>query len=80
MEKVKCERFCNGHCSSSDCPNIQYDMVNDKWGYGIAEDIGLERVRCSECCYNDNHCTCNDCYFQGGKDCLKFGGDNNAAD
>lgn len=73
-----CERFCNVHCSTSDCPNIQCDMADEKWGYGISDDIGLNRIECKDCHYNFKHCTCDDCYFQGGKDCPKYAGDYNA--
>ena len=71
---MKCECFCNGHCSTSDCPNIQCDMADDKWGFGIASDMGLERIRCSDCVYADKRCTCDDCYFKGGKECPENGG------
>lgn len=66
---MKCEHFCNYHCSTSDCPNIQYEAANEYWGYGIADDMGLERIRCSECQYADKHRTCEDCYFKGSPEC-----------
>ena len=73
-----CEHFCNYHCSTSDCPDIQCDMADNKWGYGIAEDMGLERIDCKDCAYNDKHCTCEDCYFKDSSDCPECGGDENA--
>lgn len=71
---MKCEHFCNGHCCTSDCPNIQCDMADDKWGFGIAEDMGLERIRCSDCVYYDKRCDCDDCYFNGSAECPENGG------
>lgn len=71
---MKCEHFCNWHCCTSDCPNIQCDMADDKWGFGIAEDMGLERIRCSDCVYADKRCDCDDCYFKGGEECPENGG------
>lgn len=68
---MKCEHFCNGHCCTSDCPNIQCDMADEKWGFGIASDMGLERIRCSDCVYYDKRCDCDDCYFKGVKECPK---------
>lgn len=65
----KCENFCNAHCCTSDCPHIQYDAADEMWGYGIADDMGLERVRCKDCLYADKRCTCKDCYFQGSNEC-----------
>lgn len=57
----------NRHCISSDCPNIQCDMCDDKWGYGIAEDIGLSRIKCSECDYRRGDC--DDCIIKGTPPC-----------
>jgi hypothetical protein len=65
----KCEFFANYHCSCSDCPNIQYDACEERWGYGIPEDIGMHRIPCNKCIYNDKSCTCDDCGFNGGPDC-----------
>lgn len=77
---TKCERFCNGHCTTSDCPNIQCDMADDEYGYGIAEDMGLKRIKCGDCYYDDKRCTCEDCYLRGGEYCPNVGSDDDAAD
>lgn len=74
---MKCDRFCNEHCVTSDCPNIQCDMADDKWGFGIAEDMGLERIRCCDCVYQDRHCGCDDCCFRGSSECPESGGASN---
>lgn len=58
--------FVNAHCSS-DCPNFDVDMVNDRYGYGIADDMGLAVVKCKDCIYNSE--TCDNCLFQCSKDC-----------
>lgn len=71
---MKCEHFCNYHCCTSDCPHIQCDACDEYWGNGIAEDIGLERIKCSECQYYDKRCTCEDCYFKGSEECPEYGG------
>lgn len=67
-----CENFCNYHCSTNDCPNIQYEAVENNYGYGIADDIGLERVTCKNCNYNTKYCTCEDCFFLGSDKCKNF--------
>lgn len=72
---MKCDKFCNYHCCTSDCPNIQYEECDAKWGDGIADDIGMERVKCKDCVYSDKHCGCDDCYFQGSKECPETGGE-----
>jgi len=70
---MKCERFCNYHCTTNDCPNIQSDIAVERYGDGIAEDMGFYRVKCKDCIYNDKRCTCDDCYFKGGEECLEGG-------
>ena len=67
-----CEHFCNYHCCTTDCPNIQYESIDQKYGYGIADDMGLERISCKNCKYNIKNCTCEDCYFLGGDKCKNF--------
>lgn len=67
-----CEHFCNEHCCSTDCPNIQYETVENKYGCGIADDMGLERISCKNCNYNVNYCTCKDCFFLGSDKCKNF--------
>ena len=62
--KRKC--FTAGACSGSECPNIQYDSIDEKYGYGIADDMGLERIKCKDCKYNTGKC--EDCIFHGNPD------------
>lgn len=70
---MKCERFCNYHCSTDDCPDIQCDAADEMWGGGIAEDMGLCRIECRDCLYADKRCTCKDCYFMGSEECPETG-------
>ncbi|MCQ2434693.1 MAG: hypothetical protein MJ062_05600 [Oscillospiraceae bacterium] len=67
MSKMKCDKFCNYHCSY-DCPNFAVDAFEDKYDLPASE-IGLERIKCKDCQYFDKNCTCDDCYFQYSKDC-----------
>lgn len=71
LRNMKCELFCNYHCSTTDCPNIHYDEVDEMWGAGIAEDIGYHRIKCKDCIHSDKRCTCEDCYFNGSEECPK---------
>ncbi|MBQ9461008.1 MAG: hypothetical protein IJU51_03700 [Clostridia bacterium] len=66
--KKKC--FVNPHCIY-DCPNFATDRINDKYGYGIADDMGLEEVKCKYCHYETGEC--EDCLFYGSKDCPEKG-------
>ncbi len=60
--------FCSFACVDGHrCPNAQIEAVNDKYGYGIADDIGLEPVPCSKCRYNSGQCS--DCIFQNTDYC-----------
>ena len=45
------EYFVNGHCCC-DCPNFEIQTADERYGYGIAEDMGLEEVECRDCHYN----------------------------
>lgn len=58
--------FVNAHCSF-DCPNFQIDIVNERYGYGIAEDMGFKEISCKECYYNTGKC--EDCLFFNGSEC-----------
>ena len=58
--------FVNVHCSI-DCPNFQIDIANERYGYGIAEDMGFERIRCKDCYHNTGKC--EDCLFFNGSEC-----------
>ena len=66
---MKCENFCNAHCSF-DCPDADAEYFEDKYGIP-ASDGGYEHVECKDCVYADKRCTCDDCYFKGGKECPK---------
>ena len=79
MAMKKCERFCNGHCCTSDCPNIRCDEFEEYYDIP-ASDAGYERVECKDCIYDDQHCDCNDCYLMGGEYCPKSGGDENGCE
>lgn len=70
---MKCECFCNGHCCTSDCPNIRCDEFEEYYDIP-ASDSGYERVECKDCIYDDQHCDCDDCYFNGSEHCPKNGG------
>ena len=61
--------FVNAHCSY-DCPNFQIDIPNEKYGYGIADDMGLEKVSCKQCRYDTGRC--EDCLFVNSKDCPEY--------
>ena len=61
--------FVNAHCSY-DCPNLQIDIANERYGYGIADDMGLEKISCEDCCYNS--AKCSDCLFEHSKDCPEY--------
>lgn len=61
--------FVNFHCSY-DCPNFKIDTVNEKYGYGIADDMGLKRISCNDCWYNSKDC--KDCFFEYSRDCPEY--------
>ena len=61
--------FLNAHCSY-DCPNFQIDIANERYGYGIADDMGLEEVNCKDCHYQSGECS--DCYFEHSKECPEY--------
>ncbi len=46
-----CDSFVSYHCGT-DCPNIQADIADEKFGDGIAADMGLERIKCRDCGWN----------------------------
>lgn len=68
---MKCKGFSNIACINGNCPNAEYEAVNEKYGFGIADDMGLETVTCSKCYYNTGNC--KDCMFEGTEDCDKGG-------
>jgi len=61
------ECFTNGWCCTDRCPNAQYDMIDDRWGIGIADDCGLERIKCKDCIYESGDC--RDCLWQDTDKC-----------
>lgn len=65
--------FVNVHCAI-DCPNFQFDIANERYGYGIAEDMGLERISCKKCHYNTGKC--DDCLFFNDPECAEYEGKN----
>lgn len=66
----KCEHFCNGHCAY-DCPNFAIDGFEDKYDLPCSE-IGMSRIKCSECQYNGRNMTCKDCYFFNTPECPEY--------
>lgn len=68
MGTAKCKEFGNLHCCTSDCPNIRCDEFEERYDLP-SSDIGLERVACRHCEYNDKNCTCDDCLFQNSEYC-----------
>ena len=64
------ECFVNAHCCYS-CPNFDIQAVEERYGYGIAEDMGLEEVKCKDCRYESGEC--KDCLLEHSPDCPKYG-------
>lgn len=62
----KCEDFVNAHCSY-DCPNANLEYACDRWDLDPS-DFGMEYIKCKDCYYYDDNCTCNDCYMENNKD------------
>lgn len=70
MSKSKRQKcFVNGHCCY-DCSNFEIQTVAERYGYGIAEDMGLEEVECKDCFYNSGEC--KDCLLKNSPDCPKY--------
>lgn len=67
MKRKQC--FVNSHCSL-DCPNAEYEMADDRYGFGIADDMGLEKVSCKQCRYNTGRC--EDCLLEHSKECPEY--------
>lgn len=67
MKRKQC--FVNYHCSL-DCPNAEYEMADDRYGFGIADDMGLEKISCKQCRYNTGRC--EDCLFEHSKECPEY--------
>lgn len=68
MKRKQC--FVNYHCSNGDCPNTEHEMADDRYGYGTADDMGLEKISCKQCRYNTGRC--EDCLFEHSKDCHEY--------
>lgn len=75
---MKCEHFCNAHCSF-DCPDAAVEAFERRYDIP-ASDAGYERIDCRDCRYNDKYCTCDDCYFKGSPHCLEKGAVMDALD
>jgi len=63
------ECFVNGHCCY-DCPNFEIQTVEERYGAGIADDMGLEEVECKNCYYNSGEC--KNCLLENSPDCPKY--------
>ena len=61
--------FVSPACYDVRCPNISYEMADDRWGGGIADDMGLEKIKCKDCPYN--HGECKDCSFFNTEYCIE---------
>ena len=61
--------FVNAYCSIN-CPNSQIDMADERYGYGIARDMGLEKISCKVCRYNTGKC--DDCLLFDGLKCTRY--------
>lgn len=64
-EGSKC--FTCHKCGTSNCPSIEYDMADQRFGYGIADDMGLEKIQCKDCYYMTGKC--EDCLFYESPEC-----------
>lgn len=53
------------------CPNDDIERYDQRYGDGLAEDLGYERVRCRECGYHTGRCC--DCLFEGSDVCPERG-------
>ena len=67
---TRCPNYCSLNCTNGQCPNAQYEAADDRWGYGIADDMGLEKISCKKCGYNTG--TCDSCLWEGSKECPKL--------
>lgn len=55
---------------SIDCPNTAIESYNARFGGEcLAEDLGYEQIKCSECRYNTYRC--GDCMLYASEDCPK---------
>lgn len=64
-----CKNYTGVACVDGSCPNAQYESADERYGYGIAEDMGLEKVKCKDCW---RYKGCEDCYHntpEAGRTC-----------
>lgn len=66
--------FTSYRCSNGECPNAEYEMADDRYGYGTADDMGLEKIGCKQCRYNTGRC--EDCLFEYSKECPEYNSEN----
>lgn len=59
----KCSGFVNANCCF-DCPNAKLEAACDYWDLDPS-DFGMRKISCKECQYNDDNCSCEDCYLKG---------------
>ncbi len=69
MKMNECKDFCAVQCTDGRCPNVQYEACDQTYGYGIADDCGMEKISCKKCMYNTG--LCKDCLFENEKECPK---------
>lgn len=67
MKRMHKECFTAVQCTDGRCPNAEIDMCDERYGFGIAEDIGLHETYCSRCMYNTGQC--KDCLFIDNEIC-----------
>lgn len=66
MKRMKC--FTSAACSVY-CPNAAIEAYDERYGYGLAEDMGYQEISCKDCMYNTGRC--EDCLFYKSEDCAK---------
>ena len=64
---MKKECFTAVQCTNGSCPNAQIDICDERYGFGIAEDIDLHKMSCRRCWYNTEQC--KDCLFINSEVC-----------
>lgn len=71
-KRNKC--FVNAHCCY-DCPDFQRQAADEKYGVGIADDMGFNEIKCKDCYLNTGEC--KDCLLENSPECPKYGRDKN---
>lgn len=66
MKRMKC--FTCAACSYN-CPNAAIEAYDERYGYGLAADMGYKKIKCKDCMYNTGKC--EDCLFYKSEDCAK---------